>query len=115
MTEQFVKTSQDGPALVCRVVPNKVTEREAGVIENEIADAAPPADWKVAVDLSDVTLLASAGLGALLTLNKKCRDAKGRLVVFGLSDDILGMMKIARLDRVLTILPDRDAALARFG
>lgn len=114
MAAQFVSMERTDGALFARVVPSKVTEREAGVIQNEIAAAAEPAGWNVAVDLADVSLLASAGLGTLLTLNKSCRAGGGRLVVFNLRDDIRGMMKISRLDRVLDIRPDRAAAMQCF-
>lgn len=114
MSAQFVRIESTGVALIARVVPSKVTEREATVIREEVTSAAPEAGWRVAVDLSEVTLLASAGLGALLTINTACKAAEGRLVVFGLGEDILGMMKIARLDKVLQIKSTRDDALKVF-
>lgn len=114
MSAQFVSMEPTGVATIARVVPSKVTEREAGIIQEEVQAAGPDAAWRFACDLQAVSLLASAGLGALLTLNKACKAGGGQLVVFGLSDDILGMMKIARLDKVLTIKPDRDSALKLF-
>ncbi|MBK7405430.1 MAG: STAS domain-containing protein [Phycisphaerales bacterium] len=114
MAAQYVDFEHSGLAIIARLVPSKVTEREAAVIRDEIVAAGPAAAWRVAVDLSDVTLLASAGLGALLTINKSCRAGGGQLAIFGLGEDILGMMKIARLDKVLQIKPDRESALKVF-
>ncbi|QKK08078.1 MAG: STAS domain-containing protein [Planctomycetota bacterium] len=114
MSAQFVRFEHTGVATIGHVVPSKVTEREAGVIQEEINAAGPDAGWRFAINLEAVSLLASAGLGTLLTTNTACKSGGGRLVVYGLGEDILGMMKIARLDKVLTITPDRDAALKLF-
>lgn len=111
MSAQFVDFEPAGHALIGRIVAGKITEREAGVIADEVKAKAPAAAWRVALDLSDVALLASAGLGSLLAINRACADAGGRLAIFGLNDDLAGVMKIARLDRVLTIKPGRDDAL----
>ncbi|HZW09245.1 MAG TPA: STAS domain-containing protein [Phycisphaerales bacterium] len=114
MGAQYVKFERTGVAIVGRVIPSKVTEREAGVIRDEVAAAAPEAGWRVALDLSEVALLASAGIGTLLTLSKSCREAGGRLTLFGLDEEVEGMMKVTKLDRVLDIRPDRAAALGVF-
>ena len=111
MAAQFIEFERVGAAMVGVIVPTKVTEREAGVICEEVEAAAPGAGWKVALDLSEVMLLASAGLGALLTINKQCNSGGGKLAVFGLSEEILGVIKLTKLDKVLQIRPDRDAAL----
>ena len=63
------------------------------------------------LDLSEVMLLASAGLGALLTINKACKAGGGSLAIFGTSDEIVGVLKITKLDKVLQIRTGRDAAL----
>jgi anti-sigma B factor antagonist len=114
MAAQYVNFERTGVAIVGRVIPHKVTEREAAVIRDEVAAAAPDAGWRVALDLSEVTLLASAGIGALLTLSKSCRESGGRLAIFGLEEEVEGMMRITKLDRVLDIRPDRAAALEVF-
>ena len=111
MAAQFINFDRDGAALVGRVIPSKVTEREASVIIDEVQAAANSLGWRVVLDLSDVMLLASAGLGALLTINKSCKEGGGKLAVFGLNEDLLGMIKLTKLDKVLAIKPDRGAAV----
>ncbi len=114
MSSQFVQFESTGVAVVARLVPSKITEREARVIGEEIAAAAGPASWRIALDLSAVTFLASAGLGALLSISKSCREGGGRLAIFGIDEEILGVIRVAKLDRILPIMPDRDAALGVF-
>ena len=106
-----LETRQDkGVGGVMVFLCEKVTEREAKFIEEEMASAASKNKWKLAADLSQVTILSSSGLGMLVNLNKQFRVQKGRLVVCGLSDDITQVMKLTRLDSLLTIVPDRKAA-----
>jgi len=92
----------------------KLAEREAHFLQTELATAAKTGGWKLALDVSEVMLLASVGLGALVTLNKECLPA-GKLVVFGIVDEIREVLRITRLERVLTIAKDKDAALKTFA
>lgn len=115
MSSQFIKFEQTGAATIGLVVPSKVTERESEVICEEVETAGPVAGWRIALDLSSVMLLASAGLGALLTINARCKAGGGALAVYGLSEEILGMIRVTKLDKVLRIVPDRETALGVFG
>lgn len=111
MQSTFVTSKLHGPAVIVKVERERVGEHEAPVIQNEVAAAAGPHGWRVALDLSMVTLLASAGLGALITLNKKCKAGGGKLALFGISEDIMAVMKLTKLNTLLTILPDQTAAV----
>ena len=97
------------------VTAEKVGARESQIIEQEIRAAAPGRKWKIVLDLKDVTVLASMGLGALVSLHKTCSQEGGRLVVCGLRDDILQVMKITHLDRILKVAKDREAGLKMIG
>jgi anti-sigma B factor antagonist len=70
---------------------------------------------RVAIDMSDVRFLTSAGIGALIHIDRACRAAGGRVVLFGLSDDLVGLLKISRLDKVFAIKSDEAAAIAALG
>lgn len=106
----MVNLDTSGPHLIARVQAQKVGSREAQVIENELRSVAPTRVWKIAIDLSEVTLLASMGLGMLVSLHKACAQNGGKLVICGLRGDLLTLLKITHLERVLKIVPDLDAA-----
>lgn len=110
---RYVKAWDTGAAIVASVVSEKYTERESQVIQNELGDAAAGRDNRLAVDMSRVAFLASAGVGSLVTLHKTLTGAGGRLVLFGIDEEILAMLKIAQLHRLLTIVDDESAALAK--
>ena len=58
-----------------------------------------------------MTLIASAGLGALITLNKNIKAKGGKVVFFNMSNDLMQVFKLTRLNTLLTIVKDRDAAV----
>ena len=94
-----------------RIKFEKLTEREAPIIVDEITADAPGGRWKIALDLTDVTFVASAGIGAIVTLHKQCKANGGKLAVYGVSEDILQLLKLTRLNKLFTIAKDKDAAL----
>jgi anti-sigma B factor antagonist len=112
MTEtSFLVFAENLPVVVASVKCEKVGAREAQIIEGELRKAAPVKKWKMVLDMSDVAVLASMGLGALVTMHKECTKGGGKLVVCGLRPDLLQLLKITHLDRVLKIVGDRDAAM----
>ena len=113
LDSRYVKAWDTGGALVASIVSEKYTERESQVIQNELADVAAGRGNRVAVDMSQVAFLASAGVGSLVTLHKTLIGAGGRLVLFGIDEEVLAMLKIAQLHRLLTIVDDESAALAK--
>jgi anti-anti-sigma factor len=106
----FIEVSHSGLAVDVRILTPQIGEREGQIIVNEIAAAAAPG-WLVAVDLSQVAFVASAGLGALVGIHNSAKAAEGRLTVYGVAPELLQMLKLTRLDKLLTIKPDREAAL----
>lgn len=103
---------------VAHVTAEKVGARESQIIEQELRSAAesvPARRWRIVMDLTDVTMLASMGLGMLVSMHKLCAAQGGKLVVCGLRDDIVQLMKITHLDRILKIAADREAALKMVG
>lgn len=93
------------------VTCEKVGGREAPIVQQELAVAAELAGWRLVVDLGAVTMLSSIGLGALVTLHKRCREEGGVFVVCGIGKEIRELLKITHLDRVLTIVKDAAAGV----
>ncbi|MBL0922642.1 MAG: STAS domain-containing protein, partial [Phycisphaerales bacterium] len=108
MTEaSFVSVEKVGGACVARVMCPTVGQREAPIIEQELLAAGPGHGWRVAIDMSGVGMLTSVGIGTLVTVNKKCREGKGRMALFGLNDTIMDVLKLTRLDKLFPIARDR--------
>ena len=56
---------------------------------------------RVEVDLSQLRMLDSSGVGALVSLYKQVRARGGEVVVLGLRDQPLAIFRLLRLDRVM--------------
>jgi anti-sigma B factor antagonist len=110
-----VESAVQGGVLVATILAPSVSQYEADVIGRQIQAEAPGGAWKIAIDLSRVELLASAGLGMLVTLQKLAGEHKGKLIVCGLSADTLGVLKMTRLDRIVAIENTLDSAIRKLG
>ena len=66
----------------------------------------------VVVDLSRTEYVDSAGLGTLVLLNKAARATGGRLVLAGLNDHVRDLLRLVRLDQVLTVAGTTEEAVA---
>jgi len=68
---------------------------------------------RIILDFERVQYLSSQAIGVLLTMKRKL-DAlgNGRLVLCGIGPRLADLLKITKLDRVLTIKPTQKEALA---
>lgn len=115
MASTFVSTKTIDGITVARLHCEKLAEREATILQVELLAAAKASAWKIVLDVSEVMLLASVGLGALVTINKDCKAGGGKLVVFGLAEEIREVLRVTRLERVLTIAKDQESAVLAFA
>ena len=63
------------------------------------------------VDLSDVKYVDSSGLSAILIANRLCNEQEGTLVLIGLTDHVMKLVKISQLEKVLNILNTVEEAV----
>ena len=66
----------------------------------------------IVLDLSRVDYMSSAGLGTVVWLGKRMREAKQGFAIFGMRDRVAQVFKLSGLDRILPIYPDLAAAEA---
>lgn len=70
---------------------------------------------RIVVDLSRVSYLDSSAIGALVSCHSMARDSGGQLRLAGLADRVSTIFKMTGVDRLLTIDPTRDDAVAAFS
>lgn len=111
----YVKAEVAGGVVHATVQTEKVTEREARVLQDELTQVAGQSGHKLALDMAPVMMLASAGIGALVQVHRACEGGGGKMVIHSIDGPILEMLKISRMDRLFTIVPDRAGAVRKLG
>ncbi len=66
----------------------------------------------VVVDFTQSAYIDSSGLGALVSLGKRLRDAGGDLRLSGLNDDLRTLFELTRLDSLFPLYASRADAVA---
>lgn len=104
-------TEFDRGVVVATMRLEKITEFDVAALQSDLTLAARPHGFRLAIDMSQVLLMGSCGISLLLLLRKEAEASKGKLALFGLSDDLAGMLKITRLLPLFTICKERSAAV----
>ena len=66
----------------------------------------------VIIDFTRSAYTDSSGLGALVSLGKRVREAGGDLRLTGLNDDLRSLFELTRLDALFPLFASREDALA---
>ncbi len=74
-----------------------------------ILDAIGAGAPRVAIDLSGVEYVSSAGVGMLVSMLKRCHQVGLELALAGLGPEIRELFSLTRLDEVFPIAPDLEA------
>ena len=69
---------------------------------------------RILIDFSETGYVDSSGLGALVSLNKRLREAGGELRLAALNEDMRTLFELTRLDTLFRLYGSRAEALAQF-
>lgn len=86
-------------------------ESDSTELLNIVDDTISNGFLKIIVDLSDVPIMNSSGLGSLIAMMKKVQTASGRLALTGVNDRLMNLLRITKLMNIFSIYPSRDEAL----
>lgn len=115
MASTRIQTERAGTGVVATLLTPAITPFDLAPLEHDLKQAAAASGWRIAIDLTQVEVMGSQALGVLINLRKDVTANKGRIVLFGLSDELLEMLKITRLNALFTIAKDKAAAIAAMG
>ena len=79
-----------------------------------VGDAIEAGDRKFLFDFGPTAYIDSSGLGALVSINKKVREAGGELRLAGLNEDLRSLFELTKLDSLFVIADSASEALAGF-
>ncbi len=110
---QHLRARFAGGIVYAEVKCEAVTDRESKFVLEEIAQASDASgSARVVLDMEQVGVLASAGIGMLVQAHKRLTGLGGGFAIYNLSEDIAQLMKLTRMDKLFTIADDREAAVA---
>jgi anti-sigma B factor antagonist len=69
---------------------------------------------RLLVDFSKTGYIDSSGLGALVSISKRIREAGGELRLSGLNEDLRSLFELTKLDTLFTIMETPEQALSSF-
>ena len=100
----LVEVDQRGGALVVAVQVRQFDEENAAAIQSAVESAAADRPGSaVLVDLSEVELMSSAALGALVYLHATLRRSNRRFGVSGARGEAAAALEVAQLHRVFDV------------
>lgn len=105
MSSAHIETTDfaDNGAIV-RIIDHKLHEHESTQLVAEFTAYLNNSGKRLIVmDYTDVEFVASAGLGAMITTSRLVDELDGKMVLIGINDNIMQVMKLTRLDKLLTI------------
>ena len=103
--EKYTVIEFANPSLIDPVELEKISQSLYRLIDQEDKR-------KIILDFERVQFLSSQAIGIILTMNKKLMPLKNsKLVLCGVGPKLMELLKITRLDRLLTIKPTQREAL----
>ena len=94
------------------VVTGRLDQQLSPILAANLQNALIAGNRKLIVDLSAATYINSGGLRTLVTAWRRAREQVGDLVICGLNERLLSLFAMVGFDKVFTIHPSREAALA---
>ncbi|NER82114.1 MAG: STAS domain-containing protein [Leptolyngbya sp. SIO1D8] len=83
------------------------TQKEA--FRQQIEDILAAGADIILIDLKGIEFIDSSGLGVLVVVLKKVRDAKKEIYVCSINDQVRMLFELTSMDHVFDVLPDRSA------
>ena len=112
----LTSASRDGILFLVIGDPRLLDEARIEQLEKEIYDAIDKSsEEKVVIDFCKVEFMSSSMLGKLVKIHKKCKEFKAKLKFCSISNEILEVFKITRLDKLFDIEKDAESAKKSFS
>jgi anti-sigma B factor antagonist len=111
-----LRSEENGDVLVVYFNDNKILdEAKIQEIHNELNEKlGEVAAGKLLLNFDDVSFMSSAMIGKIILLNKKCKAEDINFKLCNISDNVMEVFKLMRLNKVLDIQKDEEKALASF-
>ena len=103
--------TEDNVELV--TLPKQLLMADAPRAKNDLLRIANKQQPRVIMDMSQLEYIDSSGLAVLVSCLQKTRRNSGELCLFGVRDTVRVLLDLTRLNDVLPIADEKDAAIER--
>ena len=105
---------RDGSVIIVKP-RGRLDSSAAKSAEEQLTAALGSGEPHLAIDMSGLDYISSAGLRVMLLVAKKVQQLNGKLALFGLLPNVREVFRVSGFDTILQIRDDRAAALAAVG
>jgi anti-sigma B factor antagonist len=109
----FRVSRDDGGVTVVRVEGQLIVGNRQE-LKDLIGSALEAGERKFLIDFAGAGYIDSSGLGALVGLSRRVREAGGELRLSGLNEDLRSLFELTKLDTLFAIADTPEQALANF-
>jgi anti-sigma B factor antagonist len=109
----FQVSRDDGGVTVVRVEGQLIVGNRQE-LKDLLGAALDAGDRKFLIDFAGAGYIDSSGLGALVGLARRVREAGGELRLSGLNEDLRSLFELTKLDTLFAIADTPEQALANF-
>ncbi len=81
-------------------------------LKQQVLETLDSGDRKFVIDFSETGYIDSSGLGVLVSVSKKIREAGGELRLSGLNEDLRMLFELTKLDTLFSISDTKSEAIS---
>jgi anti-anti-sigma factor len=107
---EFAHENQ-GDVVVAKLA-GRLDSSSAPSVEEQLTRLVGSGAPRLAIDLSNLEYISSAGLRVLLLVARKVQQAHGKLALFGLAPGVHDVFSVSGFDTIFTVRDDAAAAIA---
>lgn len=108
------ESSRDPSGVTILTVEGQLIVANRQELKQLVSDALDQGERKFVLDFEKTAYIDSSGLGALVSINKKVREAGGELRLSALNEDLRSLFELTKLDTLFVIADSATEALAGF-
>jgi anti-sigma B factor antagonist len=110
-----VKIEEKYQAAIIELSGNLVGGENADLFRNKLYELIEQKKKNIVVDMTNVKMVNSTGIGILISGLTTLKNASGDLKLAHISDNVKGVLSITRLNNVFHIYSNVDEAVKSFG
>lgn len=88
-----------------------ITTAESQIVSENLSRLVSDSPKPIVVDMANVDIITSDGLGALIRARKASAESGGTLALSGVKGNILDVFRMTRLDKIFPLYDSVNAAL----